>query len=294
MDTPVALNPRPIGHLFAFVTIAIWSAAFVSNKVLVVYLTPIEIMLYRFVLAYGLLWILYPRRLNRWNWREELLFFVLGALGIFVYFLFENFALKYTQATNVGLFMGAIPLLTALVSHFIHRDERFRPTLLVGFVIAMIGMGLILFEGHRFALRFRGDMLALLGALTFAFYSSLLKKAPARYHYIEITRKIFFYGLLLMIVYQMIFAEPLHLEALRRPAVWSNLLYLGIFSSGLAFVLYQQGIKRIGSVAASNYIYLIPLLTAAVGVLALGETVTPTMLLAGSLIVLGLYIAQKR
>jgi drug/metabolite transporter (DMT)-like permease len=286
-------NPRLLGHLFAFVTIAIWSAAFVSNKVLIAHLSPIEIMIDRFVLAYVVLWLIHPRgRLPR-SWRDEAFFFVLGALGIFVYFLFENFALKYTQATNVGLFMGAIPLFTAILSHYIHPDEHFTRKLLLGFVIAMTGMGMILLEGHDLQLRFRGDMLALLGAITFALYSALLKKAPQDYHYIEITRKSFFYGLLLMSGWHIARGEPLHLSPLALPVVWLNLLYLGLLSSGLAFILYHQGIKRIGSIAASNYIYLVPLLTAIVGVIALNEVITSTMLLAGGLILLGLYIAQK-
>ncbi len=285
---------RLIGHLFAFVTIAIWSTAFVGNKVLLAYLTPIEIMTDRFVLAYGALLVIYPRWQLPRSWRDEFFFFVLGALGIFVYFLFENFALKYTQAINVGLFMGAIPLFTAILAHFIIDDEHFSRKLLIGFILAMTGMGMILFEGHRFELRFRGDMLALLGAITFALYSALLKRAPAGYHTIEITRRSFFYGLVLMLLYCLIEGTPLQFAPLTHPVVWGNLLYLGLLSSGLAFLLYQQGIERIGSIAASNYIYLVPLLTAITGVLVLDEQITPMMVAAGGLILLGLYVAQRK
>jgi len=285
---------RLVGHLFAFVTIAIWSTAFVGNKVLLQWLTPIEIMIYRFVLAYVALLLIYPHwRLPR-SLKDEAFFFLIGFLGIFVYFLFENYALKYTQATNVGLFMGAIPLLTAIVAHFILPDEHFSRKLLLGFVLAMIGMGLILFEGHRFELRFRGDVLALFGALTFALYSAILKRAPKGYHYIEITRKSFFYGLILMVLWRLWDGTPLQLEPLGQTAVWVNILYLGLFSSGLAFLLYQQGIERIGSIAASNYIYLVPLLTAITGVIVLHEQITPTMIGAGALILLGLWIAQRK
>ncbi len=282
-----------IGHLFAFVTIAIWSTAFVGNKVLLAYLTPIEIMIYRFVLAYGALLVLYPRWQLPRSFRDEIFFFTIGFLGIFVYFLFENYALKYTQATNVGLFMGAIPLLTAIVAHLILPDERFSRKLLFGFVLAMVGMAMILFEGHRFQLRFRGDLLALMGAITFAIYSALLKRTPQGYHYIEITRKSFFYGLLLMLLWRIWDGTPLHQIPLQHTVVWSNLLYLGLLSSGLAFLLYQQGIERIGSIAASNYIYLVPLMTAITGVLVLDEIITPTMIAAGGLILIGLYIAQR-
>jgi len=284
---------RLTGHLFAFVTIAIWSTAFVGNKVLLAYLTPIEIMIYRFLLAYVVLLIIYPHWRLPCRLRDEAFFALIGSLGIFVYFLFENYALKYTQATNVGLFMGAIPLLTAIVAHFLLPDEHFSRKLLVGFMLAMMGMGMILFEGHGFELRFRGDILALLGALTFALYSALLKRAPTDYHYIVVTRKSFFYGLVLMLVWHLWDGTPLQFSPLTHPVVWGNLLYLGLFSSGLAFLLYHQGIERIGSITASNYIYLVPLLTAITGVAVLQEEITPIMIGAGGLILLGLYIAQR-
>ena len=283
-----------IGHLFAFITIAIWSAAFVGNKVLLTYLSPIEIMIFRFVLAYVALWIIYPHWNPPRSWRDEGMFLLLGTLGIFVYFLFENFALRYTQATNVGLYMGAIPLFTAIAAHFIIADEHFSRKLLAGFVLAMIGMGMILLEGRHFTLRLHGDLLALGGALTFALYSALLKRAPTDYPYIEITRKSFFYGLLLMIFYHIWDGSPLHIAPLYQPIVWSNILALGILSSGLAFLLYQQAIDRIGSIAVSNYIYLVPLLTALTGIIVLHEHLTPTMIAGGGLILLGLYVAQRR
>jgi len=285
---------RLYGHIFAFVTVAIWSTAFVGNKVLLGYLTPIEIMIFRFALAYLALHILYPHWRFPDSLKDEAFFFLLGFLGIFVYFLFENYALKYTQAANVGLFMGSIPLLTAIVAHFIIDDEHFSHKLLAGFGLATIGMGMILFEGRHIELRFRGDILAVMGALTFALYSALLKLAPSGYNYIEITRKSFFYGLLLMLGWYIWDGNSLDIDTLSRSVVWANIVYLGLFSSGLAFLLYQQSIDKIGSIAASNYIYLVPLMTAVTGVLVLDEKITATMFAGGVLILLGMYVAQRQ
>ena len=285
---------RLAGHLFTFITIAIWSVAFVGNKVLLAHLTPIEIMLYRFLLAWGLLLALYPRWRTLRSWRDEAYFMLLGFLGIFLYFLLENFALRFTQASNVGLYMGAIPVLTALLAHFLVRGERFRTALLLGFLIALARMGLILFSERHFTLRLRGDLLALAGAATFALYSVTLKKAPQDYHFLLIARKSFFYGIVLMLLYLAFAHEPLHLPALKLPVVWLNLLFLGLFSSGLAFILWQQGIERIGPVSTGNYIYLVPLLTALTGVVVLDEEITPAMLTGGALILLGLFVAQRR
>ncbi len=281
------------GHLFTFITIVIWSVAFVSNKALLSYISPIENMILRFTLGYLLLLLLYPTWQLPRSFKEERFFMLLGFLGIFVYFLLENFALSYTQATNVGLYMGAIPILTALFAHFITENERLSANLLIGFVVAIVGMGLILLEGVGFALRLKGDLLALAAAAVFALYSVILTRAPKSYHYIVVTRKSFFYAVLMMLIYHLASGKSFNIQALENPTVWINILYLGILSSGLAFILWHKGIEQIGSVSASNYIYLVPLITAVTGVIALDETLTLRMIIGGILILIGLYLAQR-
>jgi len=287
-------NHLLLGHLFTFLTIVIWSIAFVSNKALLAYITPIENMILRFSLGYLLLMLLYPKWKLPHSLKDELFFLLLGFLGIFVYFLMENFALSYTQATNVGLYMGAIPILTALFAHFVSDHERLSLNLLVGFVVAMVGIGLILLEGVGFELRLKGDLLALGAAAVFALYSAILTRAPKTYHYIVITRRSFFYAVCMMVFYYWANGEHFNIQTLTIPTVWGNLLYLGILSSGLAFILWHKGIEQIGSVSASNYIYLVPLITAIAGVIALDEVLTQYMIIGGGLILLGLYLAQRK
>jgi len=282
-----------LGHIFSFITISIWSVAFVSNKALLAYISPIENMILRFLIAYILLLSIYPKQMLPRSLKDELSFFILGFLGIFIYFLLENFALKYTQATNVGLYMGAIPLFTAIIAHFLTKDESLNKHTIIGFLVAIFGIALILLDGSKFQLRFKGDLLAILAAAVFALYSVVLKLAPKNYHYIVITRKSFFYGLILMIIYFLLSGKSFNVEALSIKTVWLNIAFLGFLSSGLAFILWQQGIERIGSISASNYIYLVPLITAIAGITFLNETLTHNMIIGGVLILIGLYIAQK-
>ncbi len=289
------LHKRKIaGHFFTFITIVIWSVAFVSNKALLSYISPIENMILRFTLGYLFLLLLYPKWHLPHSIKNESFFVLLGFLGIFIYFLLENFALSYTQAANVGLYMGAIPILTALFAHFISEDETLSPNLFIGFLVAIAGIGLILLEGSGYEMRLKGDLLALGAAAVFALYSAILTRAPKGYHYIEITRKSFFYAVIMMLLYYFMSGKGLDTGALAVPVVWGNILYLGILSSGLAFILWHKGIEQIGSIAASNYIYLVPLITAITGILVLDETVTLRMIGGGMLILVGLYLSQRK
>ena len=289
------LRKRKIaGHFFTFITIVIWSVAFVSNKALLSYISPIENMILRFTLGYLFLLLLYPKWRLPHSIKNESFFVLLGFLGIFIYFLLENFALSYTQAANVGLYMGAIPILTALFAHFISKDEALSLHLFAGFLVAMVGIGLILFEGSGYKMRLRGDLLALGAAAVFALYSAILTRTPKGYHHIEITRKSFFYAIIMMLLYYFMSEKGLRIKVLTVPVVWANILYLGILSSGLAFILWHKGIEQIGSIAASNYIYLVPLITAITGILVLDETVTLRMIGGGMLILVGLYLSQRK
>ena len=95
-------------HLLALVVVGIWGVTFVCTKTLIsAGLDPAEIFVVRFTMAYLGIWVLSllqkgSRRLWSRNWKDELLFFFLGVTGGSFYFLTENTALAYTQASNVG------------------------------------------------------------------------------------------------------------------------------------------------------------------------------------------------
>ena len=114
-------NKVNIGHIMAFVTICFWGVTFVSTKILLSYFTPIEILACRFLMAYFLLFILYPRIKKIKSLKEEILFFFLGLFGICTYYLLENIALKHTLVSNVGFYMSATPIITSLLASVISQ-----------------------------------------------------------------------------------------------------------------------------------------------------------------------------
>ena len=90
------------GCFFAIFTVIIWGSTFISSKKLLVFYTPAQIMLTRFLLAYFSLWLLRPRRLSLTG-RQELVFLLLGLTGCSIYFYTENTALTYTLTANVKI-----------------------------------------------------------------------------------------------------------------------------------------------------------------------------------------------
>ncbi len=282
------------GHLLAFSAILIWGTTLVSTKVLLRHFSPEEIIVYRFALAYGLLLLLCREQVGWAGWRNELLFCGLGVTGVTLYFWTENAALKYTLSANVGMIVSAIPILTAMLAHYTTHDEKFRPTLLVGFLVAMAGIGLIIYNGQQLALNPLGDILALGSALFFTIYNILIRKAPKGYGRIVMVRKTFFWGWAASLPIWLLTGGKFAPLADFNFEALANLAYLATFASVLGYVMWNKAIEIIGAVPTSNYIYLMPLFTMVAGVVVLDERITPLMLAGGALILLGVYVNEHQ
>ncbi len=280
---------KKLGHLLAFVTILIWSVTFVQTKVLLEYLTPIEILIYRFAVAAVILYIMHPSAAKT-SLRTELYLAFSGFSGIFLYYVLENIALTLTGAANVGLLVTTSPIFTALFARLILKS-RIGINLLIGFLLALAGMLLMLFD--RIGSISIGDLLALLAAASFGIYSVVLKLIPEEYHYLYVTRKSFLYGLVFMVIFWALTDPTLHVGALQKPVVFINLLFLAVFASGVCFVFWRICVNLIGSVATSNYIYLIPLLNGIASVVILKEHIGVRFMVAAALIIVGLIISQR-
>ncbi|WP_373974718.1 DMT family transporter [Chitinibacter sp. SCUT-21] len=280
------------GHLLVLFCVLVWGVTFVSTKVLLQLRTPVEIAFDRFVLAFVVLCALHPK--FKWQaWRTELQFFGLGLCGVTLYFLTENYALQFTQASNVGLLVSSAPLLTAIFAHFITHEEQLSVRFAIGSFIALLGVALVMFNGSVILqLNPLGDILALLAGAAWALYCLQLRKVGARFGYLYLTRQVFFYGLITMLPALWFSHYRLDLSLWLTWQQGGNMLFLGLIASALCYVAWNKAVGLIGSVKASNYIYLIPIVTMATAVLVLGEKLTAVGLAGAALILFGVYFAE--
>jgi drug/metabolite transporter (DMT)-like permease len=287
-------NRLPCMMMAIFAAI-VWGTTFVVTKVLLLHgLTPASIFFYRFLLAYAAIWFFCPKRLWAGSVKDEFLFLCLGITGGSLYFITENTALTITLASNVSLILCTLPLITAFLSHFFVRGERLRKSLVYGSLIALGGVALVIFNGS-FILKIHplGDILTLTAALLWALYTIILKRFDGRYPVMFITRKVFFYGLLTLLPFFHFPAPAAGWNVLLRPAVWGNLLFLGLVASMLCYVLWNTAIKYLGAIRTSNCLYFVPVVTLITSSIFLHEPVTPVALLGTALILTGVYIAER-
>lgn len=282
-------------HTIAIFTIIVWGTTFVSTKVLISYgLSPVEILLYRFLLAYIGIWFFCTRRLFAKNVKDELLCVAAGMGGGSLYFVFENTALGITLASNVSLIICTSPIFTAFLAYLIYRNEKLKSNLLIGSLIAITGVALVVFNGS-FILQLNplGDILTILSALSWAFYGVILKRLNKDYSISFITRKVFFYGLVTLLPFIVFGYGEVHPQLLADPVILSNILFLGLIASLLCFIAWNTAVKELGVVQTSSYIYFVPLVTLLTSAIVIDEHITMIALVGALFILFGVYVAER-
>lgn len=289
------MNTRTLYYGIALFVICVWGTTFVSTKVLLDALSPVEIMFYRYCIAYAALWAAYPRRHAPGGLREESLFAGAGFFGGTLYFLTENYALQCTLVSNVGLLLATAPILTAVAAHFFTGNEKLNRRLGLGFAVAFVGAFFVIFNGH-FILKLNplGDLLAIAAACSWAVYSILIKKIGGMYNGIYVTRKVFFYSILTMLPALFFMDFRWDITVLYDTKIIANLLFLGVLASSICFLLWSKVIWKLGAVTVNNFIYLIPLITMIASVVILSEKITVFAILGGVCIVAGVAISTRR
>lgn len=277
-------------HLLALAVVAVWGVTFVCTKVLIgAGMHPVAIFFIRFVMAYAGIWAyigLTGQSRKLWyGWKEEAVFLFLGITGGSFYFLTENTALAYTQATNVAFLVCSAPLFTAIFTLIYKRfrkgrfadgmeDIRLGWPLVGGTVLALTGMALVVFDGQRLQLSAAGDLLAIGAALCWAAYSMYMGQMTRDYGAVTATRKVFFYGLLTILPFLGGVSESFSPAILGQTEVWSNLLFLGLVASLVCFIAWNLVMDKLGNVTSVNYVYLNPVFTLLTAMVFLGERMT--------------------
>lgn len=291
-----------VGHLAALLTATCWGCSFIASKVLMedAMMTPVEVYVYRFAIAYIMLLMFTFREIRSKSWADELQLALCGICSGTLYFLMENYALMHTTTGNVSLLSSISPIFTAILLSIIYKTKMKKGEV-IGSSVAFIGVAMVIFsesigKGLGFEIHPFGDLLALTCAVSWAVYSIAIKRLIPIYSTLFITRKLFFYGLITSIPLLLAQSEPLHFSVmidLRHPSYLLDMLFLAVMCSSMAYLLWNESMKIIGPLATNNYIYLQPPVTMIAGWLLLGENIYLLGYFGCFFILMGLVLADK-
>ncbi|GLO55393.1 DMT family transporter [Pseudomonas sp. DCB_AW] len=283
-----------MNYTFPLLAILIWAGNTVVTKLSAGAIHPAEIGFYRWLLA-GLLFtpfLLPAVWRNRAAIRPHLgKVFVLGVLGMALYQSLAYFAASITSATNMGIILSLMPLMSLALS-IAWLGQRLTFGALIGALVSFFGVLEVVSAGHPGALLEQGlnsgDLLMLVATLAYALYSFLLKKWQLRLPPLQL--------LYLQVLVAIIVLLPLFLLSDKTGLNAHNVglvLYACVLASMIAPLVWMQAVHRLGPSRTTLFFNLLPLVTALIAAVVLDEQLARYHLIGGLLTLAGVILAER-
>jgi len=281
------------GYLFAALAALFWASSGSAAKFLFLSgITAFELVQLRTTLATGIVlcWLLFRDRSLLAIDRRDLVYFVTLGAGLAVVQFTYLFSISKIQVAAAILIQYQAPIFVALYTLFVLRT-KLPPIVFAAMAGSLFGCYLVVggYSLDLLHMNRAGLLSALASAVTFAWYTVRCEYGMSRYR----PWTVVFYGLLFAALTWNIFHPPL--SAFLRPsgmAQWGWVLFIAFFGTVLAFICYNEGIKRIGAARASITATLEPITAGLIAWLLLGETMETWQILGAALVIASVILLQ--
>ena len=292
---PPPASHRTLPLLSVWGTVLFWGLSFVSSKtILNSGVPPMTMVCIRFVIATVILNLLLRKfdpgaRLRR---KDILPLVASGLFGVTVYFFFESRGIKLTSASHASMIIAVIPVVTVIAEAVFFRT-RISWLTGAGVLLSVVGVVFVVYQPGAGVGRFSivGDLFMFGACMAWVVYIILSRNLYKRLSEIAITAYQTIFGTAFLIPLALLEARqwvPITLSA------GLNLVYLAVFCSALSNFLYVYALSRLGPIAVSPYVNLIPVVGVLGGVVLLGESMAWTQVLGGVVILAGVLLVSRR
>lgn len=302
---------RLIPYLAVVTAMLIWAGAGIAVKEALVLFSPLTLIVLRFTLAVLLMLLvgLVFRRneilgLQLIAKRDIPLFLLGGLFQPFLYFIFETYTYQSFASPTIAEAMLSTQPVFAPIFAFVLLRERVTRNNILGIILSTIGMLLLLLVGSDdFSLGSPwGILLAIVTVSMSVSYSVILRRIPTRYSSLSIVFYVQSFSLILFYVVWMLMGEASAFMNNSTPLLHHStqllhsgiaVLYLAIFASVTAFVLFCYTVRKIGVTRANVFNNVRPVFTAILMWLIFDEVLPIWKLIGIVIIIIGLFISQK-
>lgn len=281
-------------HLYCLLTICIWSSLELSGKLLGTEISPFAITAWRFIIGGAVIAPFAARQMvhNKHSLDKSSLlsFGALGFLNVVVSMLLLQLAIYFGKASLTAMIVSMNPLFVSVFAIFILR-ERLSGIQILSLVVGIAGLGLIICAerdlGSGLYLNLPlGILFAILACITFALYTVLTKRLVARHGNLITNSMSFLIGGILLALINLVIGKSMLFEPNLRSILL--IMYLGLVVTGLAYVLYFEGMKQLTASRASIYFFLKPAIASILAYLVLQEKLGALQIAGMMLIMLAL------
>jgi drug/metabolite transporter (DMT)-like permease len=303
---------RPVIASLIGLIVVIWAVNFIAAKIGLRSFPPLTMASFR-VCAAGVVMVPFylclkrlrlpafseaaPARKRGFRRHDVWTFLYLGFFGVSVNQFCFTLGLHYTSVSHSAIIVGMGPIYTLILAVLL-RLERATWHKAVGMAIAFTGIAVLASEGgisaHSPSLL--GDAITMTGSIGFATYAVLGKRVASEYDALTMTAYNHFLGALVVLPLALHQAWTLGAAGNWRAVpwqAWAAILYMGLFGSAVAYVLYYWLLRYVEASQLSAFTYLLPVLASILGILTLGEKGSWTQVLGGALALGGVYWTES-
>ncbi len=275
----------------------LWAVNFVVAKFVLREVPAVIAAGFRTSLAGLLMWPIYlwERRTKgaaSWAMSDVPMLMLLGVFGVTLNQLFFVMGIGRTSVAHAAIVIGMTPILVLVIASAIGQ-ESISVTKLIGMALALAGVITLHFSSSKGAgTSIGGDSLIFLASLTFALFTVMGKRVANNFGSITVNTFAYVGGGLLLLPLTLWQASGFAFQKVSWTA-WLSIAYMAAFPSVLCYLIYYYALTHIPASRVSAFSYLQPLLATVIAIPFLGENPTTSLAMGGSLVLAGVFVAER-
>tara|TARA_B100000029_G_scaffold413523_1_gene416570 strand:- start:32 stop:925 length:894 start_codon:yes stop_codon:yes gene_type:complete len=285
--------PKSLDYFLLTTLSIIWASAFFNIKIATYSYGPITISFFRILLGtLPVVLICFYNKIKIEAFSKDWLWYAsIGAINLVIPFFLIAYGVQKVQSNLAAILMASTPLSATILAHFFTNNEKINLTKILGVLIGFIGI-IVLFSDSILIdeNNFFYALMILLGS-TFYVIGGLLTLKISKKKNENVTASILIWGTIIIFPITMIFEQPWNLNPRLDSTIC--LIYLGIFPTGIAWLLRFHILKKNGLVFQAQVAYLIPIFGVILGFLFLKEIITIKALIALFAVIIGFYFVRR-
>ena len=286
-------DPKPLDFFLLTLLALIWASAFFNIKIATYSFGPITISFLRvFFGAIPLLIICFYRKIKieafskDWRW-----FAAIGFINLALPFFLIAYGIQNVQSNLAAILMASTPLSATILSHFFTKNEKINLLKSIGILLGFSGILFLFTDKILFNENNIWSALIILLASTFYVVGGVLTLKISNKSNENVTTSIMIWAMIFLLPLTLFFEQPWNLSPRLDSTI--ALIYLGVFATGIAWLLRFHILKNNGLVFQAQVAYLIPIFGVILGFLFLQEEITPKVIISLIAVIIGIYIVKK-
>ena len=286
-------QPKIIDYILLTVLALIWASAFFNIKIATYSFGPVTIAFLRvFFGAIPVLLLCYYKNIKieafskDWHW-----FALIGFVNLVAPFFLIAYGVKSVQSNLAAILMSTTPLSSTVLGHFFTKNEKFNFIKTFGILIGFSGI-LYLFSDNLLINEnnFFSAILILLGSTCYVIGGVLTLKISKKKNE-NVTGSILIWAIIILMPLVIFIEQPWNV--LPRLDSTISVIYLGLVSTGIAWLLRFRILVNNGLIFQSQVSYLIPIFGTILSYIFLKELITTKVLISLIAVIIGIYFVKK-